>query len=299
MRRTAATAAPEARPGTLPADAPAYLKAVRAMPSYETRATHVGHWVAALGDLDRSAITPVQIRTQLQTWATTDQARYGRPYAPETLRHLLKVLRHLYSVLDGKGAANPAREVPMPPAPDPEPRAIPAVAVVRILRQFMPGSKTRARLAVIATTAMSHAEVKRLQPAHVRWDEGVVIALARRKGKGAAARTIPMTARSRRALTEFARVKAWGAFSNSAMHSRFRVACERAGYGETGWRPYDLRHTLLTYLAQVTRDDRAVQEWGGHTSAKMVQRYTLGSVSTRLEHAGKMLDRPDRKRRKA
>lgn len=295
-RRTLAAAMRKTRraatPGTLAGDADAYLRAVRSMPSYATRATYVDHWVTALGDVKRRALTPVQIRQQLQAWATGPQPRYGTPYAPETLRHLLKVLRHWYTVLDGKGARNPARDVPLPAAPKPEPRAIPPLAVAHILRQFRARSQTRARLAVIATTAMTHAELKRLQPAHIQWEAGVVIALARRKGAGAEARSIPMTRHARLALRAFARVKAWGDFSNSSMHARFRAACEAAGYGETDWRPYDLRHTMLTEVARLTRDDRAVQEWAGHTSAAMVRRYTLGSVSTRLAQAAGAFAKP-------
>ena len=174
----------------------------------------------------------------------------------------------------------------MPPAPAPEPRAMPPLAIAQILRQFRTRSKTRARLAVIATTAMAHAEVKRLQPEHIHWDAGVVVALARRKGKGAAARTIPITSHARLALQAFERSQAWGDFlCGLDAHARFRDACDRAGYGDTDWRPYDLRHTMLTAVAQQSRDERAVQEWAGHTSMSTTARYTLASLSPRLAAA--------------
>jgi integrase len=277
-----------APPGTLAADAAAYLEAVRAMPSYRTRALYVDRWVAALGPVRRDQLTPAQIRTQLQVWATTRRPPLRPtlpdrpPLAPETLRHLLKVLRHWYTVLDGRGARNPAREVPMPPAPQAQPRYIPPLAIAAILRQFTPRSKTRARLAVMASTAMAPAEIMRLRPEDVRWDVGLVVVSGRRKGAGTAPRALPLTRHSRPALRALARVDAWGRFSASSLHTRFRAACEAAGYGATDWRPYDLRHSLLSYLAVTSRDERAVQAWAGHTSLATTARYTLTSVDARV-----------------
>jgi integrase len=290
------------KPGTLAGDAARYLAAVKAMPSYRTRLLYVRRWVEALGAVRRDKLTPAQIRTQLQLWATTPRPplRKGQPDRPplktETLRHLLKVLRHWYTVLDGRGERNPARDVPMPAAPQAEPRHIPALAIARILRQFKPRSKTRARLAVMATTAMAPAEIGRLTPDHLRWPEGLVIVLGRRKGAGTAPRAIPMTRHSRPALRALARVGAWGPFSVSSMHKHFRLACEAAGYGETAWRPYDLRHSLLTFIAMTGRDERAVQAWAGHTSMTTTARYTLTSVSARVQAAADAFTRPRKPR---
>lgn len=279
-----------AAPGTLAGDAPAYLAAVASMPSYRTRALYVRRWVEVFGLQRRDTLTPLQIRTQLQAWAVTPRPprREGGPprppLKPETLRHLLKVLRHLYTVLDGRGAPNPARDVPMPPAPAPELRAIPPLAIAHILRQFRTGSKTRARLAVLATTGMGPSEIMRLEPGHIRLADGVVMAMARRKGQGAAARAIPLTTHARLALRAFVRAKAWGRFSPPAMHHGFRRACERAGYGATDWRPYDLRHTFAAYVA-AAGDQYAVQAVLGHTTIATTTRYTLGSVDARVWNA--------------
>jgi integrase len=289
--RTAQARAARAAPasGTLAADAPVYLAAVAGMPSIAERTAHIDHWVEHLGDVPRDALTAVQIRTVLQHWLTAPRVgRGGRalpPYAVETVRHHLKALRHLYTTLDGRGARNPARDVPMPKAPPLAPRRLPIPAVLAILRQFAETSKTRARLEVIVTTGMSHGEVKRLRPEHVQLEAGVVVALGRRKGQGTAARAIPLTRFSRRAFRRFARLEAWGWFSNSSMHSRFRDACERAGYGATDWRPYDLRHTFASEVAQASGDERAVMALLGQTSTATTRRYTLGSVDPRVQAA--------------
>lgn len=281
----------EMAPGTLAADAPRYLQAVRAMPSFTTRRDYINKWVGELGDIYRDRLEPWQIRSAIQKWSTENQPRYGKPYKPETLRHLLKALRHLYIVLDGKEAPNPARQVPLPAVERPAPRSIPALRIAAVLRQFKPRSKTRARLAVIASTGMAHAEVKRLRPEHVRWADGFVIAMGRRKGGGAAPRAVPLTPHSRLALKAMARLDAWGTFSNSSMHSRFREACAKAGFGDLAWTPYDLRHSLATQIAQLTGDERAVQTWLGHTSMSTTARYTLGSIDARLARAADVLTR--------
>lgn len=51
------------------------------------------------------------------------------PLKSETLRHSLKVLRHDYIVLNGKGTPNPSRDVPVHTPPAPEPRALPRLAI--------------------------------------------------------------------------------------------------------------------------------------------------------------------------
>ena len=58
------------KPGTLAGDAPTYLAAVASMPSYQTRALYVRRWCDALGPVSRKKLTAIEVRTQLQVWAT-------------------------------------------------------------------------------------------------------------------------------------------------------------------------------------------------------------------------------------
>jgi integrase len=280
-----AAAAPQA--GTLAVDAPRYLASVRSMPSYQAREWQIRLWVEAIGKRQRADITPADVSTQLHTWR-------GEGYAPQTCNHLRTALIQLYARLDGKEARNPARAVPKFRVEPPVSRAIPVLAVAAILRQFRVRSQTRARLAVIATTGLSHAELVRLTPADVNLKAGTLLARARRKGGGSQPRTVPLTKHARLALRAFMRVDAWGPFSAPSMRSRFRDACTRAGYGDTDWRPYDLRHTFATVVAQASGDERAVQALLGHTDRKMTQRYTIGSVDERVTRAIAALAGPSR-----
>jgi len=278
--------------GSLAIDAAGYLAAVRSMPSFDSRDRHIGMWVKALGLHQRDAITPAMVSTQLHTWRRT--------YAAQTCNHLRTALGHLYSLLDGKGARNPARDVAKFPVEQEVARNIPPMDVARILRQFRPHSKTRARLAVIATTGVSHAELKRMRKQDVDLTRRVVVARARRKGQGSAPRTIPLTRHAVRALRLFSRLDAWGDFSNSSMRSRFLDACANAGFVMRSknvphgldWRPYDLRHTFAAEVGRASGDERAVQELLGHTSRSTTRRYTLGSVDARVSQAIAALDRP-------
>lgn len=270
--------------GTLAADAPRYLAAVRSMPSYQDRQHHIEQWVAVFGDRRRDTLTAADIAAQLHRWRATGKAA-------QTCNHLRTALSQLYTVLDGPDATNPARQVRKFPTEPPLPRALPMPAVTAILRRLRKDGKTRARLAVIAYTGMGHAELRRLQAEDVRLDEGVVIARARRKGSGAAPRVIPLTRRARAALRLFVRLDAFGPFSRSSMHTAFRRACDNAGYGDTDWRPYDLRHTFGTEVVLASGDERAAQVLLGHSTLGTTARYTLGAAQARAAAAVAAMDK--------
>ena len=127
--------------------------------------------------------------------------------------------------MDGKAAPNPVREALMPILAQPEARAIPYKTIAKILYampdvgQGRPGearddqSKTKARLAVIAYTGLPHALIKKLTPEAIDWRAKTVTVPARKKGKGAAGRILPLTAEGLNALRQFAERERWGTFS--------------------------------------------------------------------------------------
>lgn len=269
--------------GTLAKAAPTYLASVRQMPSYRTRRWHIELWVETLGKMHRDDITPAMVSAQLHAWL-------GEGRSPQTCNHLRTALVQLYVRLDGKEARNPARAVPKFRTEAPIARAIPVLDLARVLHHVRQGSKTRARLAVIATTGLAHAELMRLTRADIDLVGGSLLARARRKGAGSQPRRIPLTHHARLALQLFMRRDAWGVFSTASMRSRFRDACEQAGFGHTDWRPYDLRHTFATQVA-AAGDERAVQAVLGHTTTTTTRRYTLGSVDDRVARAVLGMDR--------
>jgi integrase len=295
MRKDAAVRARSAPArGTLAAASVDYLSAVRAMPSYKSRRRQIEMWVAVLGHRRLSDLTHVEIARQLQRWLTEPRARGNKAYSAQYVIHLRGALAHLFQTLT-PDAPNPVLHVKRARAPDLLPRAIPVADLVRILRAFPIGSKSRARLAVMATTGLGQTELMRLRPQDVDVEAGLLVAHARRKGKGAAARTVPLTRHAMLALRLFDRLDCWGPFSTSNLRRDFRKAAEAAGYdlGDDGldWRPYDARHTFLTELGRASRDERAVQEAGGHADIRTTRRYTLGSVGLRVAAAVEALGR--------
>lgn len=247
----------------LSADVDRYLATVAHMPSLSDRTRHLKEWAAALGpERSRYAITTHEINVQLSRWLDA-----GR--SPTTVKHLRTALRHFFRRLD-PATPNPVDASQAPREPAPIPRYIPPDAIRRILSRLRRGSKTRARLAVMAYTGLPHSQVGALTAHSV--GDGVLHVPARKKGHGAPGRALPLTPQARAALRLMARTEAWGAFSRSSLWKRFRAACRALGYPER-WRPYDLRHSLATRVYLSTGDLATTGRLLGHASAKTTARY--------------------------
>lgn len=279
--------------GTLAAEAVRYLAAVRAMPSYPSRRRLIELWVGVLGTRRLASLDHLTIAAQLQTWATTPRsATDDRPYSAQYLVHLRGALSHLYATIDPDGD-NPVARVPRARVVEPLPRAIPLWDLVAILRAMPRASKARARLAVMASTGVGPAELARLRRQDIDVDGRVLVAHARRKGKGSEARAIPLTRHAVRALHLLLRLDALGPFSTSNLRRAFRVAAARAGYvlrdadhpDGLDWRPYDVRHTFGSLVGEHSRDERAVQALLGHTDRRTTRRYTGRSIDPRVAAA--------------
>ena len=159
-------------------------------------------WRSGARSLARATDTRIEtleIDTVLSRWLEAG-------LQPSTVRNRRTALQALWTGLDGKAAPNPVREALMPVLAQPEARAIPYKTIAKILDampdvgQGRPGearddqSKTKARLAVIAYTGLPHALIKKLTPEAINWRTKTVAVPARKKGKGAAGRILPVTA---------------------------------------------------------------------------------------------------------
>jgi integrase len=270
-RNDAARQAPTA--GTFAADAVRYLEAVAGMPTIVDRTWQIQKWVTRFGPWHRRAITSADIRTALAAWQ-------AEGYSARTLNHFRTALMHLWHTLDGKGAANPVRDVPQARPPDALPRDRDAAQLETLLGRIRP-SKARAVLRLMRTTGMTPTEIGRIEPGDVREADGVLVARGRRKGKGSRPRALPLTPAAREALAEFRQQDAWGGVSLGTLWAAFDRAKRNTGLADQPWTVYDLRHTYLTEMA-AEGDDRAVQYLAGHSTTKMTERYTLGSVPARV-----------------
>lgn len=268
------------------------------MPSLPERKHHLAEWSTVFAGRYRRTITPQEIRAQLERWRGA--------HADSTVNRYRTALMSLYTVLDGKSAANPVRDVPRYHEGEGEPRAQSYGTIYRLLALIRP-SKTRARLRVLAWTGWPHAQLKRLKPEHLNWQAQRAYVTPRRKGKGGTGRWLPLLPAAVTALKDFDRWNAWGSFSHSAMHSALQRAvvklnARRDEYGHRAitMRPYDLRHSFGTMMARLIRDERALQELMLHSTPMQTRRYTEAAVNYRVDQAMQdVLDRLNPTRRVA
>ncbi|MGE3404385.1 MAG: tyrosine-type recombinase/integrase [Vicinamibacterales bacterium] len=169
-------------------------------------------------------------------------------------------------------------------------------------------SKTRIRIHVMAFTGMRHSELKRYRPEHWRRSTHELVIMA---GKDCHPRVIALLPDAEHWLAQLEAEDATGDFNNGVVNRAFRRALAKVGLapalpkgtwkrgqprqrwravpgarhghanprGRTGLiRPYDLRHSILTWLTAVTGNTRATQHQGGHTTPVTTQRYDLNAV---------------------
>jgi integrase len=298
--------------GVFDRDAALYLEKVTALASYADRVADIGLWIAIFRGRRRRSITSAEIRGHRDAWLKDG-------YAASTVNHRLRALSNLWTVLDGRRAPNPVRDVDEAHEPDGEPRAVPFALLRRILgaitdvglavkgeRRTKP-SKTKARLAVMMWAGLTQSEIGRLRRRD--WDEvaGTLYVQGRRKGQGGASRTIPLSLEARRALRAFDDAEAWGAFERSAFYASFRRACRAVAADQTlpdetrvilaELRPYDVRHSHATMLYAASGDAHAAATVLGHRSTVTTARYIKAAVAERTRLAVDSFERATRTRR--
>lgn len=261
------------------ADAETYLKAVKAMPSYQDRARDIQLWVDVFGETPRKEIPVTAIAAQLAMWAAKKAA--------STLNHRRTAMMHLYRVLDGKSAANPIRDIPKYREPEPQPRGV-SYAVIDTILGAMRDSKTKALLAIIAATGFTPAMIKKMDATHLKLDTRQAFQPGRKKGGGTKGRWMPISGRAVEAFKLALREDLFGHVpSRGSVRKSFRLACDHVcdDGALDGIRPYDLRHSFGSAVYEASGDIRATQILMGHTKAEMTHRYTLGAIDHRVTEA--------------
>lgn len=288
--------------GALRADAIRYLAAVRAMPSYKERARDIAVWVDVFGDRPRASIHPHEIRAVRDQWLTVGpRRRWARvngvgqwvtvaaPLAASTVNHRLRALSNLWTVLDGRLALNPVREVPEADEPAEIPRALDYQIVRQILTamsdqgQALTGkgqrrtySLAKLRARVMAWTGVTPTELAGIQAIDIHWDDAVLVVPARRKGRGAPGRLVPLSQEALAALREFDAKAAYGRFERRVVLRAWQKAC-RAVIGRSV-RLYDLRHSFVTAVVRATKNLATAQLLAGHGDPRTTRRYALAAV---------------------
>lgn len=285
--------------GTFEHDARAYLRAVHALPSYNARKQDIERWMAIFGTRRRETITAVEIRGWRDTWMKQPRAPGKPPYAASTINHRLRALSNLWTVLDGRRAPNPVRDVPEVTEPDPLPRALSFETIEAIMDRMAivsrspkgvprqgTNSKTLARLRVIMFTGLTNKQLATLTPADVDLRIGTMLVRSRAKGTGSRPQRLPLHPMAVEAFRHFAAIDAWGPFSGASLRKNFRVAARKAR--EAGHpvpldvRPYDLRHSWGTAVVAATGSLEAAKDLLSHRSTRTTRRYVLASADALL-----------------
>ena len=291
---------------TFAEDADRYLESVAALPTIQQRRQHIQEWVVLFAHRPRVSIRPHEIRAQRDRWLTEPRTdRQGRPrppYAPSSVNHRLRALSNLWRVLDGRHAPNPVRDVPEAEEEEDAPRALPYPVIAAIL-DAMPdrsrpvkgqplarGSRTRARLTVMAWTGLAHSQLMRLRPEDVDWASPSIWVRGRRKGRVGMERKgqrKPITEEAVDALRRFDELDCWGPFSKDSMRKSLRLACQKVeaickadgiDLDLSRVRPYDFRHSYATAILAATHDLRTTQRLMLHRSARTTERYARAAV---------------------
>jgi len=257
--------------GTLAHDVTRYLRTRAGMPTYRERAMHLQRWCEVLGPgRDRTTVTRLEVEQQLRTWA--------QDYAPQTVRHYRNALRHLYAVLDGPDAPNPARRAWVPSVPQPAVRTLTAAQVTRILSEIT-SPLLHARLSLLWATGLPPALIRQIDPARDIDPRQMRLRVSpRRKGAGTAAQWLPIDAAALDACQAMTEVGGWGAAPWRNVRRDFCAAAERAGLSHV--RPYDLRHARAALLYAAADGDLAtVSRLLLHSSLSTTRRYAAAAAS--------------------
>lgn len=340
---------------TLDHDAPEFLRQIASRTSYAADRSHLRACQACevqleahgplvrVGTLRRDVITDAVVRLMIVAWQTAPSrhgvrrvrvssytrsggvelpayerakpATSGTVVAAKTIRHRLRVLRELYTTLDGSQAPTPVTDVKLPtvitaPPIDVDEDTILAVAA-NLWRAWQPRTTVRvprdpeawatherarqqderrtwARFLVLVTTGQRPCQVMRAekpdhgQPGDVNLQTRVWIV---RAAKGGPAHPFPLTTPMVRAWEAFSAAEAWGTYDTTTHANRVHLA---------GWphgvRPYNARHALMINALnerQVNLDD--VQGLAGHASPVTTRTfYAPVAISRQRQVAAKL-----------
>lgn len=295
---------PIPEPHTLAADIERGLDQMRAMPTYAWRKRDLYAWRDVFGHLARSALTAGMIRAQLHAWRTSGPVMVylprsktyktkTAPLSASACNHRRTALLHLFTLLDGKGADNPVRDVPPFPEPPPQPRAQDlALLDTAIGRMKNPKMQARARV-LLWTGIRGRSELGKMSAAHVDLERKECYVPT---GKGGTKfRVVPLNDRGVDAWQAFIAAKAWGSYDKDILRKSVRAACraeaKARGQQLQPVKTYDLRHSIATAYLRAGADLSDVQELLGHTTPRMTRRYApfhagkLRSAGERLQDA--------------
>lgn len=281
--------APTPKHGSFAEDIVAYAEKRATMPSIKQQIIHLQAWAFALGrDRSRHSITVDDMDRVMDRWLTTPALRTTGRSAPEglspgTVQKRRGSLMAFFKELNGPKAVNPVRQSKNPIPPKPDTRGVDMATLTRILdamADWRPSKPKRPSLAkirarIMAYTGLPPGIIGQLGPDDWSVTAKVVHVPARRKGQGVEARTIPLSAQALQAFRDLHAANGYGPFSHEAFNRVIKRAAGKIGIAPKNFRAYDVRHSFLSHVYLVTRDEATVARLGLHAENSIVtKRYT-------------------------
>lgn len=260
---------------TFKSDAKLYLAmaSIKALGSYSSRVCEIQCWYAHIGDIARDRVTRADIIRAREAWLADG-------YAPKTINHRVRALRHLYSTLDGSRSATPADDIQKLAEPEADPKFV-AVSTIKKVAKNLTDPKTKARFMVLAATGMRPAQLRRAQQIDVNLRKRI---WSVRPAKGGQPIPLALTADMVAAWRAFIAADAWGHFDGSD----YAKALYAAGWPDD-IRPYNAKHTIGITLAESDAEWEDIKDFFGHKQLKTTRIYT-GFVAKRLRSTSRKLE---------
>ena len=291
--------------GTLAADVERYFEMATLSPQrVQERRQQLAWWVARVGRRGRATLTAQDLRFTLRTL---------KGVSASTRNKYRTALSNVFTVLDGKNAPNPFRDVPPEAEGAPKNHAQPYEFIDTVLAQIRgtsqrkgaPPSRTKAFLSCEAYVPITRRQLTQLQPRHVHWSENEVEVPGRHKGQGTRGQRKRISVAGMAALRLFEAADCWGHVpSNSSIHRIFTTAVAAAVaeiqangnphgldlVSAAAMTPYHLRHSLGTLVVKATKGDLLkAQLMLDHADPRTTLRYVQGAVTEVMRSAGDAL----------
>ena len=292
---------PAAR-GSLAADVERYFTmASLSTQRVQERRQQLAWWVARFGHRVRATLTATDLRFTIRTL---------KGVSASTRNKYRTALSNVFTVLDGKNAPNPFRDVPPEDESEVKNHAQPYAFIDAVLAQIREGrkgfpSRTKAFLSCEAYVPITRRQLTQLKPGHVHWHEREVEVPGRHKGQGTRGQRKRISAQGMAALRLFEAADCWGRVpSNSSIGRIFKAAVAnavdeiRANGNPDGidlvsaatMTPYHLRHSIATLVVQATKGDLLkAQILLDHAEHRTTLRYAPAAVTEMMRSAGDAL----------
>lgn len=238
-------------------------------------------WVSELGkDRSRHTITKDDIEAVLQRWLKT--------FAEPTVYHRRSALSALWTTLDGPGAANPVKETTCPASWIPQDHSVPyqtltaIVAAMPAWRYAKKGVRAPAHAPIVARVIVEvgirGADLLRVRRHDIDWRASTLRWPASEKGRGVAARTVPLTPNGLKAFQAFDAANLYGGFKVAAISHSFKRAARAVCGKDTPIHLYSLRHSVGADLYRSTRDLATVGRMLNHApGSRATAQYAQGA----------------------